>query len=76
MRLIGGPNPYPLQYLYPLECPKAVPPAPRSTRAAHIDGPCRLQDDARLFYGFWGSCYADYREKVPHGGYRILEKWR
>eukprot|EP00768_Dysnectes_brevis_P007573 gnl/Dysnectes_brevis/6447_a10011_404.p1 GENE.gnl/Dysnectes_brevis/6447_a10011_404~~gnl/Dysnectes_brevis/6447_a10011_404.p1 ORF type:complete len:522 (+),score=86.49 gnl/Dysnectes_brevis/6447_a10011_404:64-1629(+) len=28
-----------------------------------------------LFFGFWGSCYNDYRESTPHLGYQILKKW-
>lgn len=31
--------------------------------------------DPETFYGFWGSCLANYRKAVPHQGYEILKKW-
>lgn len=35
-----------------------------------------LHRDPELFYGFWGSCYNDYRETEPHPGYGIIRRWR
>lgn len=35
-----------------------------------------LQRDPELFYGFWGTCYNDYRETQPHEGYDLLRRWR
>jgi len=26
----------------------------------------------KIFYGFWGKCFNDYREHSPHKGYKIL----
>lgn len=34
-----------------------------------------LLEDPALFYGFWGSCLADYRSASCHEGYDILERW-
>jgi NAD-dependent SIR2 family protein deacetylase len=28
--------------------------------------------DKEIYYGFWGKCFNDYREKPPHKGYKIL----
>lgn len=33
------------------------------------------EDDAQLFFGFWGHCSNMYRETEPHEGYRIIKKW-
>ncbi len=30
------------------------------------------QQDAEIFYGFWGNCYNTYMEVDPHRGYRII----
>eukprot|EP00929_Paragymnodinium_shiwhaense_P000606 TRINITY_DN10085_c0_g1_i1.p1 TRINITY_DN10085_c0_g1~~TRINITY_DN10085_c0_g1_i1.p1 ORF type:complete len:1047 (-),score=243.13 TRINITY_DN10085_c0_g1_i1:72-3212(-) len=32
--------------------------------------------DPGLFYGFWGTCYNDYRDTEPHEGYEMLRRWR
>lgn len=35
-----------------------------------------LRRDPELFYGFWGTCYNDYRETQPHDGYGMLRRWK
>ncbi|CAK8999126.1 Uncharacterized protein SCF082_LOCUS5934, partial [Durusdinium trenchii] len=43
------------------------------------DDICRpewMTHDPEIFYGFWGSCYNDYRDTQPHEGYSILRSWR
>lgn len=32
--------------------------------------------DLELFWGFWGSCFNDYRQTRPHAGYDIVRSWR
>jgi len=27
-----------------------------------------IKDDPEIFYGFWGTCFNDYRETKPHQG--------
>ena len=34
-----------------------------------------LDEEPSLFYGFWGSCFNDYRETSPHEGYSIIRGW-
>ena len=35
-----------------------------------------LQQNPRLFYGFWGTCFNLYQRQVqPHEGYSILKSW-
>lgn len=34
-----------------------------------------LQENPRLFYGFWGACYNTYRDTKPHIGFDVLYKW-
>ena len=34
-----------------------------------------LDSHPDLFYGFWGSCFNDYRDVKPHDGYQILLAW-
>ena len=41
---------------------------------ADICTPMWLDDDPELFYGFWGMCFNDYRDAVPHEGYHILRR--
>ena len=41
-----------------------------------ISQPKWLDDDPKLFYGFWGQCFNDYRSTKPHEGYDILVQWR
>eukprot|EP00121_Abeoforma_whisleri_P006014 Awhi_evm1s5460 len=38
--------------------------------------PVWLEEDPDLFYGFWGSCFNEYRAKAPHLGYEIIKCWR
>jgi len=38
--------------------------------------PSWSQKDLATFYGFWGSCFNDFRCTKPHRGYEILAKWR
>eukprot|EP00928_Gymnodinium_smaydae_P061833 TRINITY_DN45812_c0_g1_i1.p1 TRINITY_DN45812_c0_g1~~TRINITY_DN45812_c0_g1_i1.p1 ORF type:complete len:517 (+),score=57.33 TRINITY_DN45812_c0_g1_i1:28-1551(+) len=38
--------------------------------------PDLLASDPHLFYGFWGTCFNEYRSTTPHGGYAILRNWR
>jgi len=35
-----------------------------------------LSHDPEIFYGFWGTCFNDYRQTQPHEGYAIIRKWR
>lgn len=35
-----------------------------------------LEKDPELFYGFWGSCFNDYRDTAPHEGYSIIKSWK
>ncbi|CAJ1359581.1 unnamed protein product, partial [Effrenium voratum] len=35
-----------------------------------------LTHDPEIFYGFWGTCFNDYRETQPHEGYNIIRQWR
>jgi len=35
-----------------------------------------LSHDPEIFYGFWGTCFNDYRKTQPHDGYAIIRKWR
>mmetsp|Transcript_5448 Transcript_5448/g.6340 ORF Transcript_5448/g.6340 Transcript_5448/m.6340 type:complete len:370 (-) Transcript_5448:1169-2278(-) len=40
---------------------------------------CRLswlEEDAELFWGFWGNCFNGARTHKPHLGYSILKRWR
>lgn len=41
-----------------------------------LSQPYWLEKDHAIFFGFWGSCLANYRKAVPHEGYEILRKWR
>jgi len=34
-----------------------------------------LAQDPRLFWGFWGQCFNDYRETAPHEGYAMIDRW-
>ncbi|GMF25104.1 unnamed protein product [Phytophthora lilii] len=38
--------------------------------------PYMLEQDERLFYGFWGSCANSYRDAQHHRGYQLLKQWR
>ena len=38
--------------------------------------PAWLAEAPELFWGFWGSCFNDYRRTNPHEGYGILRRWR
>ena len=38
--------------------------------------PSWLAEAPELFWGFWGSCFNDYRSTAPHGGYGIVRGWR
>eukprot|EP00435_Cladocopium_sp_Y103_P017640 s948_g4.t1 len=35
-----------------------------------------MAHDPEIFYGFWGSCFNDYRDTQPHEGYNIIRGWR
>ena len=35
-----------------------------------------LEKEPALFLGFWGTCFNDYRNTVPHEGYQIVARWR
>lgn len=35
-----------------------------------------MREDLPLFWGFWGSCFNDYRSTQPHEGYSILQRWK
>jgi NAD-dependent SIR2 family protein deacetylase len=35
-----------------------------------------LEDEPALFLGFWGTCFNDYRNTVPHEGYQTVARWR
>eukprot|EP00124_Ichthyophonus_hoferi_P000276 Ihof_evm2s10 gene=Ihof_evmTU2s10 len=35
-----------------------------------------IENDPAIFYGFWGSCFNDYRETEPHKGYYIIKRWK
>lgn len=35
-----------------------------------------MAHDPEIFYGFWGSCFNDYRDTQPHEGYKIIRGWR
>ena len=64
----------------PLTSPLLHPPSPLLPSAAvryrDICDPSWLQRDPALFLGFWGNCFNDYRDAIPHYGYSILRKWR
>ena len=45
-------------------------------RYRDICDPSWLQRDPGLFFGFWGKCFNDYRDAIPHYGYDILRRWR
>jgi hypothetical protein len=34
-----------------------------------------IETDPEIFYGFWGMCFNDYRDAIPHPGYGILSRW-
>lgn len=38
--------------------------------------PLRLDTDPEIFYGFWGMCFNDYRNTLPHEGYHIIKRWK
>ena len=48
----------------------------RNLEYMNICQPHWLDDDAGLFYGFWGQCLKDYRSAQPHEGYEIVQRWR
>ena len=35
-----------------------------------------MREDPELFWGFWGSCFNDYRSTQPHEGYAIIQRWK
>ena len=37
--------------------------------------PSWVDADPSLFYGFWGTCFNDYRDTPPHEGYSIVRRW-
>jgi len=37
--------------------------------------PSWIRQDPKIFYGFWGNCFNNYRKATPHSGYSILLKW-
>ena len=41
-----------------------------------ICDPHWLDTNPQLFIGFWGHCFNQYRDTLPHGGYDILRRWR
>lgn len=41
-----------------------------------ICDPQWLEMEPSLFYGFWGTCFNDYRSTKPHRGYEIIAAWR
>eukprot|EP00121_Abeoforma_whisleri_P006015 Awhi_evm2s5460 len=43
---------------------------------ADLCTPTWIEEDPDLFYGFWGSCFNEYRAKAPHFGYNIIKSWR
>ena len=43
---------------------------------ADLCTPDLLQRDPEMFFGFWGSCFNDYMQTDPHGGYHICKEWR
>lgn len=43
---------------------------------AKLCEPVWLERDPALFYGFWGSCFNDYRAATLHQGYDIIQKWK
>ena len=38
--------------------------------------PAWLESEPELFHGFWGKCFNDYRDVMPHEGYSIVARWR
>ena len=46
----------------------------RGLTYADICEPRWLEQDAELFYGFWGRCFNDYRETKEHEGYSIVKR--
>jgi hypothetical protein len=38
--------------------------------------PIWITENPELFYGFWGKCWNDYRDTIPHEGYNIMKKWK
>jgi len=50
--------------------------ASRGLKYHDICDPCWLDAEPSLFYGFWGTCFNDYRATNPHRGYEIVERWR
>lgn len=35
-----------------------------------------FETEPELWYGFWGSCFNDYRDTEPHAGYKLIASWR
>eukprot|EP01100_Stratorugosa_tubuloviscum_P005918 TRINITY_DN2592_c1_g1_i3.p1 TRINITY_DN2592_c1_g1~~TRINITY_DN2592_c1_g1_i3.p1 ORF type:complete len:160 (-),score=64.24 TRINITY_DN2592_c1_g1_i3:221-700(-) len=50
----------------------------RKSKLSYYDlcQPDLILEDPSLFYGFWFSCFNDYRTKKPHNGYNIITKWK
>jgi len=48
----------------------------RGLEYSDICKPHWLHKEPELFYGFWGSCFNDYREAQGHEGYDIMRRWR
>eukprot|EP01127_Copromyxa_protea_P001710 TRINITY_DN1163_c0_g2_i1.p1 TRINITY_DN1163_c0_g2~~TRINITY_DN1163_c0_g2_i1.p1 ORF type:complete len:354 (-),score=70.11 TRINITY_DN1163_c0_g2_i1:51-1112(-) len=48
----------------------------RGLEYSHLCDPEWLETEPEVFYGFWGSCFNDYRRVAPHEGYTIVKKWR
>jgi hypothetical protein len=34
-----------------------------------------IETDPEIFYGFWGTCFNEYRDATLHAGYDILRRW-
>ena len=37
--------------------------------------PLWLSRKPEIFYGFWGTCWNDYRSTKPHPGHNIIKSW-
>ena len=42
---------------------------------ADLCDPRWLEEEPSLYWGFWGSCFNDYRETDPHEGYELIAQW-
>ena len=48
----------------------------RSLTYRDICDPRWLAANPQLFVGFWGQCFNQYRDVVPHDGYGVVRRWR